>query len=134
MFVKRSHKFLLFFAIASCQMTFAPRLGAADDTVTIDSGTLKGERSGSVVSFKGIPYAAPPVGDLRWRNPRPMKPWSGTRDARDFGASCMPLPFLKGHIRACGKIARLISNCNWFAIRTNARLALRTAMPRVGNR
>ncbi len=89
MFVKRSHKFLLFFAVASCQMTFAPRLGAADDTVTIDSGTLKGERSGSVVSFKGIPYAAPPVGDLRWRNPRPMKPWSGTRDARDFGPSCM---------------------------------------------
>ncbi|MGO7205595.1 carboxylesterase family protein, partial [Rhizobium ruizarguesonis] len=89
MFVDGRRKFLLFLAVASCQLTFAPRLAAADDTVTIDSGMLKGERSGTVVSFKGIPYAAPPVGDLKWRNPRPMKPWSGTRDARNFGPSCM---------------------------------------------
>ncbi|MBY5399550.1 carboxylesterase family protein [Rhizobium leguminosarum] len=89
MFADGSRTFLLFLAVASCQVTFAPRLGAAEDTVTIDGGMLKGERSGTVVSFKGIPYAAPPVGDLRWRNPRPMETWSGIRDARDFGLSCM---------------------------------------------
>nr|WP_174826571.1 carboxylesterase family protein [Rhizobium ruizarguesonis] len=88
-FVDGSRKFLLFLAVASCQLTVAPRLAAADDTVTIDSGMLKGERSGTVVSFKGIPYAAPPVGDLRWRNPRPMETWRGIKDARDFGPSCM---------------------------------------------
>ncbi|WHO72496.1 carboxylesterase/lipase family protein [Rhizobium sp. BT03] len=89
MFVDGSRKFLLFLAVASYPMTLAPRSAVADDTVTIDSGMLKGERSGTVVSFKGIPYAAPPVGNLRWRNPRPMEKWSGTRDARNFGPSCM---------------------------------------------
>src|SRR5689334_9286045 len=76
-FVDGRRTFLLFLAIAFCQMAFAPRSGAADDTVTIDGGMLKGERSGTVVSFKGIRYAAPPVGDLRWRNPRPAETWSG---------------------------------------------------------
>lgn len=89
MFADGSRRFLLFLAVAACQLTVAPQLGAADDTVTIDSGMLKGERSGTVVSFKGIPYAAPPVGDLRWRNPRPMETWSGIKDARNFGPSCM---------------------------------------------
>ncbi|MGR9141504.1 carboxylesterase/lipase family protein [Rhizobium leguminosarum] len=89
MFVDGRRTFLLFLAVASCQMAFVPRSAAADDTVTLDSGMLKGERSGTVFSFKGIPYAAPPVGDLRWRNPRPMETWSGIRDARNFGPSCM---------------------------------------------
>lgn len=89
MFVDHSRTFLFFLAVAICQMMFAPELGAADDTVRIDSGMLRGERSGIVVSFKGIPYAAPPLGDLRWRNPRPVQEWSGVKDARNFGPSCM---------------------------------------------
>ena len=51
----------------------------------VQGGTLKG--SGAV--FKGIPFAAPPVGDLRWREPVPVKPWTGTRDATHFGARCI---------------------------------------------
>ena len=39
--------------------------------------------------FKGIPFAAPPVGDLRWREPNPVKPWIGIRDATAFGSRCM---------------------------------------------
>lgn len=44
---------------------------------------------GSVVAFKGIPYAAPPVGDLRWHAPRPAPPWQGVRQATRFGTSCV---------------------------------------------
>lgn len=87
--VDRSSKFLLVLAVATCQMIFAPRTDAADDTVQIDSGMLRGETTGTVISFKGIPYAAPPVGNLRWRNPTPVSKWNGVRESRNFGPSCV---------------------------------------------
>ena len=65
----------------------------AQDTVTIDAGKLHGVVAGGVVSFKGIPYAAPPVGDLRWRPPQPAARWSAVRQATAYGHDCMQLPF-----------------------------------------
>ena len=55
------------------------------------NGILEGVISvdGQVRSFKGIPYAAPPVGNLRWKPPQPAANWSGVRHASDFGAHCM---------------------------------------------
>lgn len=53
----------------------------------IQQGALQGERSSNdVLSFKGIPYAAAPVGDLRWKAPQPPKEWKGLRPANKFGA------------------------------------------------
>jgi para-nitrobenzyl esterase len=46
-----------------------------DRIVKIDAGMTAGAVSGKVLSFKGIPYAAPPVRDLRWRAPQPVTPW-----------------------------------------------------------
>src|SRR6202021_3898667 len=43
--------------------------------------------------FKGIPFAAPPVGDLRWREPQPVAPWAGVREASEFGDRCQQSPF-----------------------------------------
>ena len=57
--------------------------------VRVDSGELQGVVDDGVVSFKGIPFAAPPVGDLRWRPPQPAAPWTGVRQAAEFGANCM---------------------------------------------
>ncbi len=54
-----------------------------------NSGQIRGVEANGVISFKGIPYAAPPVGDLRWRIPQPAKPWEGVRDAGKFGPACM---------------------------------------------
>ena len=69
--------------------TLAPSAQAPPQIKTAN-GVLQGvvEASG-VRSFKGIPFAAAPVGDLRWREPQPAKDWSGVRAAEKFGAQCM---------------------------------------------
>ncbi|MEU4801544.1 carboxylesterase family protein [Actinosynnema sp. NPDC023587] len=53
--------------------------------VRLSSGTVRGRRFDGHLSFRGIPYAAPPVGDRRWRPPAPVTPWSGVRDATGPG-------------------------------------------------
>ena len=56
--------------------------------VVTDEGTVRGRVGARMRSFLGIPYAAPPVGDLRWQPPRPHSTWSGIRNATAFGSSC----------------------------------------------
>ncbi len=57
--------------------------------VKVDSGQLQGVEADGVISFKGIPFAAPPVGELRWRPPQPTPKWEGVRQATEFGRNCM---------------------------------------------
>jgi para-nitrobenzyl esterase len=59
-----------------------------DVLVTTTAGTLRGEAGDGIAVFKGVPYAAPPVGDLRFRPPAPVEPWTGVRDALAYGPSC----------------------------------------------
>lgn len=68
-------------------------LFAQAGVVSIDSGNLQGVTQGRVESFKGVPFAAPPVGNLRWRAPQPVKPWSGVRQASSYSSDCMQVPF-----------------------------------------
>jgi para-nitrobenzyl esterase len=56
--------------------------------VCTDSGQLQGAVEGDLRAFRGIPFAAPPVGDLRWRPPEPPASWTGVRDATYFGNVC----------------------------------------------
>lgn len=57
--------------------------------VRVDGGELQGIVQDDVVSFKGIPFAAPPAGELRWRPPQAAAPWTGLRQAAEYGADCM---------------------------------------------
>ncbi|WP_247237392.1 carboxylesterase/lipase family protein [Telluribacter sp. SYSU D00476] len=68
------------------------------DVVKTEAGMVSGTKSadGTIAIFRGIPFAAPPVGDLRWKAPQPVKPWSGVLKAEQFGPSPMqnsPAPF-----------------------------------------
>src|SRR6266487_2838784 len=62
------------------------------------NGAVRGLANGAVDEFLGIPYAAPPVGALRWQPPQPAASWSGVRDATKFAPHCpqLPSPFGQG--------------------------------------
>lgn len=60
--------------------------------VKIKDGILEGVNSSGIKIFKGVPFAQPPVGDLRWREPQPVKPWNGIKKADHFGPRAMQLP------------------------------------------
>ncbi|MGY3466752.1 carboxylesterase type B [Bradyrhizobium sp. LM6.11] len=64
---------------------------AAERVVSTQAGSVRGgpRDASGVLAFKGIPYAAPPVGPLRWCAPQPPSPWDGVRDALAFGAGCL---------------------------------------------
>ncbi len=66
---------------------------AAPARVRIDSGLLQGTVEHGVAAFRGIPFAAAPVGPLRWRSPQPVAPWRGVRKAVSYGPDCMQVPF-----------------------------------------
>ncbi len=74
----------------------SPASGGANPIVRIDDGLVRGTTAGTVDEFLGIPYAAPPTGNLRWRPPARLASWEGVRDATQFGPSCPqpPSPYL----------------------------------------
>jgi para-nitrobenzyl esterase len=57
-------------------------------TVQVDTGLLEGTDEHGQQVFRGIPFAAPPINENRWREPQPLQPWSGTRQATEFGPAC----------------------------------------------
>ena len=78
--------------LAGCVSQPAPNAAApAQPTVVVDRGTLAGrvDSADHMLVFEGIPYAAPPVGDLRWRPPQPAARWDGVRRADQLGHNCM---------------------------------------------
>jgi len=70
-----------------------PTAPAGKPVVVTRSGAVAGT-GGEIETFKGIPYAAPPVGPLRWRAPQAPAPWKGERDATHFGDDCMQRPYV----------------------------------------
>jgi para-nitrobenzyl esterase len=72
-------------ACAACAAPVMAQIAQADVT----GGTIAGTGSDGISQFKGIPFAAPPVGELRWKAPQPVTPWSGVRQSVAFGAGCM---------------------------------------------
>src|SRR6266404_2149106 len=84
---------LLVFAAA-----ILPMAAAVNDPVHVEGGVLSGVPGSNpeVRVYKGVPFAAPPVGDLRWRAPKPVNKWNGVRKADKFGSTCVQTPYPEG--------------------------------------
>ena len=91
---------------ATCAVLFALQLARAENAdvqrspvMQTESGAVVGKtetlpHGKSVHEYLGIPYAEPPVGELRFATPKPVKPWSGVKQVTQFGASCVQLDSL----------------------------------------
>ncbi len=82
--MKHSRQILLICGLAAANLFAADQVKTANGTVESTATPKDGVRS-----FKGIPFAAPPVGDLRWKEPQPAQNWTGVRNADQFAAHCM---------------------------------------------
>src|SRR4051794_30502078 len=96
--MRRSISLLGFALVLNVGMTSFKKSANSLEVVKTDAGQVAGviNATGDVYAFRGIPFAAPPVGDLRWKDPQPVKPWEGVRKCESFGPSPMqaePIPF-----------------------------------------
>jgi para-nitrobenzyl esterase len=103
------HTVSLFAALFATFACIAPAHADAVQT-RVANGTLAGTAADGIASYKGIPYAAPPVGDLRWRPPQPPAAWPGSLDASDYGHSC-PQPDAPAFVHADSRAASTSEDC-----------------------
>ena len=87
-----------------------PVVAADDAVVAAPAGSVQGSEERGIRVFKGIPYAAPPVGERRWRPPVSLAAWEGVRDATKFGAAC-PQPKPRGPSIYAGDLPATSEDC-----------------------
>lgn len=94
------------------------------DTVRVEQGTLSGAagKNPDVRVYRGIPYAAPPVGELRWKPPQPPASWQGVREAKEFSKACWQNPYPAGSIYAA-KLPELSEDCLYLNVWTATKSA-----------
>ena len=80
----RQRSIRLLAAALVCASAFAQ----SEPTTSVTGGKIRGRAVDRGAVFKGIPFAAPPEGQLRWKPPMPVKPWTGVRDAGEYSATC----------------------------------------------
>lgn len=106
-------------------LSLVPSLVAASDIVRLDSGLVSSalRLPDGVRIFKGIPFAAPPVGNLRWRSPQPPAHWSGVRKADKFGPECMQPYYSMSTPFGRGTREEMSENCLYLNVWTPANAA-----------
>jgi para-nitrobenzyl esterase len=79
---------------------------ASRETVKVDGGVISGMADNGVRSYKGIPFAAPPVGDLRWKAPQPVVAWQGVRKADAFPSQCIQGSYPAGSVYSTADVPK----------------------------
>jgi para-nitrobenzyl esterase len=90
----------LILLVLALALAFSRPVSAKNDTIKVEGGLISGTTADGVRSYKGIPFAAPPVGDLRWKAPQPVVAWEGVRQCDSFGPECPQAPYPAGSIYA----------------------------------
>ena len=106
----------------SSSSSSAPQAPLQSVEVKTVEGPVRGEIVDTVRAFRGIPYAAPPIGPNRWKAPQAVAPWTDTRDATQFGAACPQANLLTGAIDPATKEDCLTLNV-WTPARATAKPA-----------
>ena len=101
-------------------LTIAPFAQSQIQSVKVIGGQLKGVVADGVASFKGIPFAAPPVGDLRWKSPQPAKPWTGIRKSDSYAPGCMQDSSM---VKMVGASVSVSEDCLYLNVWTAAKTA-----------
>ena len=86
-------------------------------TVEVTGGTIEGVEQDGILAYKGIPFAAPPVGDLRWKAPASVQPWTGVKKADAFCNACMQTS------GAMGNSAPVSEDCLYLNVWTPAKMS-----------
>jgi para-nitrobenzyl esterase len=101
----------LFFVLLICLLSAFVLIKESNPVLTIEGGKVKGMQTPTkgIIAYKGIPFAAPPVGDLRWKEPQPVVPWQGIKVADKYGAAAQqvtwdPNSFYGKEWRASGSV------------------------------
>ena len=112
----------LFLVLTICLMLASTSLAALTDPVRVEQGLLSGAagRAPGVHVYLGIPFAAPPVGNLRWQPPQPPAPWKGVREATAFGHACWQAPYPVNSIYQA-KLPPLSEDCLYLNVWTPAK-------------
>lgn len=108
------------FSFAAAVVLVATLAHAEVREANVTGGKVTGVAGDGIVSFKGIPFAAPPVGDLRWKAPQPVKPWSGVKDASKWAPACIQDPMFPQIFAAPAEVSE---DCLYLNVWTPAKTA-----------
>ena len=119
--MRRLSKSVIFFSAAFMLATAA--IAQIADPVKVEQGQLSGTtgKQADVRVYRGIPFAAPPIGELRWKEPQPPAAWKGVREAKEFSHACWQTPYPATAVLYRSELPPLSEDCLYLNIWTAAK-------------
>jgi len=104
-------------------LLLAPAFTALADSVRVEQGLLSGttDKNPDTRVYRGVPFAAPPVGELRWKPPQPAPSWKGVREAKEFGNACWQTPYPAAYAIYQATLPGMSEDCLYLNIWTTAK-------------